>query len=116
MSRSTRRRRRRDAPTPRKLGLFLRHLGRTGSVSEAARRIAVSRNTLYRLRRSDEEFACRWKVALGGALDDAYTEVVRRAVVGTERPVFHRGRLVGAIRTYNDNLLMALLRLHWRNL
>lgn len=114
MPRSTKRRRRRDAPTPRKLGLFLRHLAHTGSVSDAARRIGVSRNTLYRLRRSDEAFGRRWKMALGSALDEAYTEAHRRAVVGTEQPVFYRGRPVGAIRTYNDNLLMSLLRLHWR--
>ena len=115
MPRSIKRRRRRDAPTPRKLGLFLRHLARAGSVSDAARAIGVSRNTLYRLRRSDEDFAFRWQMALDGALDKAYTEAHRRAVVGTERPVFHRGRPVGAIRTYNDKLLMSLLRLHWRS-
>ncbi|MDP1748041.1 MAG: hypothetical protein Q8L22_01175 [Reyranella sp.] len=115
MPRSTKRRRRRDAPTPRKLSNFLRHLARTGSVSDAARAIGVSRNTLYRLRRSDEDFALRWDMALDGALDEAYTEATRRAVVGTEQPVFHRGRPVGAIRTYNDKLLMSLLRRHWRH-
>lgn len=115
MSRSTKRRRR-DAPTPRKLSTFLRRLACTGSVSDAARAIGTSRNTLYRLRRSDEDFATRWDMALDGALDAAYTEATRRAVVGTERPVFHRGRPVGAIRTYNDNLLMSLLRRHWRHL
>ena len=115
MPRSIKRRRRRDAPTPRKLSVFLRRLAHTGSVSDAAQAIGTSRNTLYRLRRSDEGFALRWDMALDGALDEAYTEAHRRAVVGTERPVFHRGRSVGAIRTYNDKLLMSLLRRHWRH-
>ncbi len=114
MSRPTRRRRR-DAPTPRKLNAFLRRFASTGSVSEAARAIGTSRNTLYRLRRSDKDFAARWEMARDGAFDAAFTEASRRTVAGTERPVLHRGRPVGAIRTYNDKLLMSLLRLHWRH-
>jgi hypothetical protein len=108
-------RRRRDAPTPRQLGTFLRRLACTGSTSDAARAIGVSRNTLYRLRRSDEDFDARWRTAQRQALDSAFSEVTYLAVVGTERPVFHRGRRVGAIRTHDNKLLMSLLRLHWRN-
>ena len=44
-------RRRANAPTPRQLNAFLRTLDRTGSVAFAARRIGVSRDTLYRLKR-----------------------------------------------------------------
>ncbi len=108
-------RRRRDAPTPHQLGSFLRRLASTGSVSDAARAIGVSRNTLYRLRRSDVEFAARWWTAQRQALDAALSEATHRAVVGAERPVFHRGRRVGAIHTHDNKLLMSLLRLHWRN-
>lgn len=85
------RRRRIDAPAMKKLGIFLRHLARTGSLAFAAERAGLSRNTLYRRRRTDPVFAAGWAEAIAGAVD----------------------RLLGAIRAYDNGLLMRLLRLYW---
>lgn len=73
--------RRANAPTPQQLSTFLRTLDRTGSISFAAARIGVSRDTLYRLRRRDPGFAARWAVAVEGAVDRLRDEAVRRPVL-----------------------------------
>jgi hypothetical protein len=106
-------RRRANAPTPRQLDTFLRTLDRTGSVAFAARRIGVSRDTLYRLKRRAPGFAVRWTGALEGAMDRLHDEAVRRGREGTQRAVFYRGRQVASVREYDDGLLMFLLRQHW---
>ena len=111
MSRSPKRRL--NAPTPRQLNSFLRTLDRTGSVSFAARRIGVSRDTLYRLKARDAGFAARWAEALAGAMDRLHDEAMRRSLEGTERAVLYRGRQVASVRDYDDGLLMFLLRQHW---
>ena len=105
--------RRANAPTPRQLSTFLRTLDRTGSISFAAARIGVSRDTLYRLRRRDPGFAARWTVALESAVDRLRDEAVRRTVAGTPRAVFHRGRKVGSVRDHDNGMLQFLLRQHW---
>ena len=111
MSRS--RKRRANAPTPRQLNAFLRTLDRTGSVAFAARRIGVSWDTRYRLKRRDPGFAARWGDALEVATDRLHDEVVRRSMEGTQRAIFYRGREVASVRDYDDGLLMFLLRQHW---
>jgi len=105
--------RRANAPTPQQLSTFLRTLDSSGSVAFAARRIGVSRDTLYRLKDRDPGFAARWTVALEGAMDRLHDEAMRRTLQGTERAIFHRGRQVASVRDYDDGLLMFLLRNHW---
>ena len=40
-------------------------------------------------------------------------EARRRAAIGVDEPVFYKGKVVGHIRKYSDNLLMFLLKAHW---
>ncbi|MDP2372300.1 helix-turn-helix domain-containing protein [Reyranella sp.] len=107
------RRRRIDAPAMKKLGTFLRHLARTGSVAFAAERVGLSRNTLYRRRRTDPVFAAGWADAIGSAVDRLHGEAMRRSVSGSGRAAFRHGRRLSAIRDYDSGLLIRLLRLHW---
>ena len=112
MSVLVRRRRRITAasPTPEKLATFLRHLQESGSVSFAAQQIGIGRNTVYKLRKVDPEFARGWQEAAAMALEALRDAAVVRACHGTERELWRRGRRVGTIREYDNRLLMFLLR------
>ena len=107
------RRRRIDAPAMKKLGIFLRHLDRTGSVAFAAEKAGLSRNTLYRRRRTDPVFAAGWDAAIASAVDRLHDEAARPLPERLRCAAFRRGRRLGTIRDYDSGLLMRLLRLHW---
>lgn len=91
---------------------FLRTLRQTGTVTVAAEKAGVSRSQAYQLRKKDKAFAQDWDDALQAALDELEAELRRRAMQGTEQPVYFGGKECGRIRTYNDNLGMFLLRAH----
>jgi len=107
------RRRRIDAPTRKKLAVFLGHFGRTGSVAFAAEQAGLSRNTLYRRRRSDPDFARGWEDAIQRAVDGLHDEALKRAFHGPGRPIVRRSRRPRRIRGFDDGLLMKLLRLYY---
>ena len=112
MSVLVRRRRRitRASPTPEKLATFLRHLEESGSVSFAAQRTGIGRNTVYERRKADPAFAQGWQKAVAMAIEMLRDTAVVRAQNGTEREVWRRGKRVGTIREYDNRLLMFLLR------
>jgi len=99
-------------PAPKALESFLHHLGRTGSVTFAAAHAGVERRTLYRLRARDEAFAGHWDEALQLGIDRLQDDAMRRALDGTERPVFRNGKQVGSVVQYDNRLLQFLLRAH----
>ncbi len=98
------------SPTPEKLAAFLRHLEESGSVSFAAERTGIGRNTVYELRKVDPAFARGWEKAAGMALEALRDAAIVRAHEGTERELWRRGKRVGTIREYDNRLLMFLLR------
>ena len=106
-------RRRIDAPAMKKLVTFLGHLGRTGSVVFAAERAGLSRNTVYRRRRTDPVFAEGWANAIQVAVDRLHDEALQRALHGYGRPAIRRVRRPRRVSAYDDGLLIRLLRLHW---
>lgn len=111
MSPSIRRRRVTAAsPTPKKLATFLRHLEESGSVSFAAERTGIGRNTVYERRKVDPEFASGWRSAAARAVETLRDAAIDRARDGTERVLWRGGRRVGTIREYDNRLLMFLLR------
>ena len=112
MSAIVRRRRRITAasPTPEKLATFLRHLEESGSVSFAAERTGIGRNTVYERRKVDPAFAQGWEKAVAMALETLRDIAIIRARDGTERELWRRGRRVGTIREYDNRLLQFLLR------
>ena len=67
------------SPTPEKLAAFLRRLEASGSVSFAARRTGVGRNTLYERREVDPAFASGWEKAMAMAVESLRDIVVARA-------------------------------------
>lgn len=96
--------------------LFLDALARRGNVSDAAKAAGIHRDTANEHRKSDAEFAARWKDALDQAADVLEREAFRRAVDGVLKPVFGSGGTgvgtveVGQERVYSDTLLIFLLK------
>ncbi len=70
------------SPTPEKPATFLRPLEESGSVSFAAERAGIGRNTVYARRRTGPAFAAGWQRAVERLRDTAVT----RATEGMERP------------------------------
>jgi hypothetical protein len=106
-----------DNPRARRRGLardwrpvFLKTMGQCANVTLSCRAAGISRKTAYQHRERDERFAEQWADAFDDAVDRLELEARRRAVDGTERPVFYKGVKVGSYREYSDNLLMFLLR------
>ncbi len=90
-------------------------------VSHACVAAGVDRTTAYQARTIDEGFAKAWTDALEDGIDRAEQEAFRRAVVGFDEPVIHRGKLMfvkGAdgkrvpltTRRHSDQLLALILR------
>jgi hypothetical protein len=98
--------------TPKKLNSFLHHLGRTGSVTLAAARAGLKRRMLYRLKAADEGFAGRWDEALNLGVERLQDDAMRRALEGTERPVYRNGQKVGSVQQFDNRLLQFLLKAH----
>ena len=91
---------------------FLRVLRESCNVSAAAREVGFARRSLYTLRERDEEFAAQWDEAVEEATDTLEREARRRAVEGTDRPIYQRGELVGYEKQYSDTLMCLLLKAH----
>jgi hypothetical protein len=86
---------------------FLDHLAGNGNVRAACRRVGLSREAAYRLRRRDPLFARGWAAALVKAHDASIEVLADRAIEGIEVPVYYRGELVGTHRKYDTRLLLA---------
>ncbi|MBI1213988.1 MAG: hypothetical protein GC190_21205 [Alphaproteobacteria bacterium] len=61
-------------------------------------------------RKADPEFDKRWKDADDLAIERMESEADRRAVDGTDKPVFYQGERCGEIREYSDSLLIFRLK------
>jgi len=96
------------------LAIFLKALSTGKTVRDAAALAEIDRRALYRLRAADTLFAARWQAALDtpkeAPTDPLELEAQRRAVEGTEKPVYRGGTLVGHTRDYSDSMLMFLLK------
>ena len=73
------------SPTPEKLSDFLRHLEESGSVSLAADRTGIARNTVYERRKVDPAFALGWRKAVWMAAEALRDAAIARAHEGDDR-------------------------------
>lgn len=92
------------------MATFLEALGLSGVIVTACRAAGISRQLVDYWNEHDAEFNVRYGIARREADDRIRAEIHRRAIVGTERPVYHAGKLVGHIREYSDTLLIFLAK------
>ena len=105
---------RHDGLTPERQEEFLETLAATGSISEAAAAIGISRTALYKLRANPaaSDFRARWAEALREATAVLAGEAFERALKGTSQPVWYKGNQIGERVRHDNRLLMFLLRAH----
>jgi hypothetical protein len=89
---------------------FLAGLRDEHTVSHAAERAGVHRQRCYEWRAADPVFAEAWSDVEMRSTELLEREAYRRAAVGTEKPVYQGGELVGTVREFSDVLLMFLLK------
>lgn len=89
---------------------FLEALAHGFSVTKASTLSGMARRTAYNHRKSEPNFAELWDEAIEAGTDHVEDEALRRAVEGTEDPVFYQGEQVGIVTRYSDSLLVMLLK------
>jgi hypothetical protein len=102
---------------------FLISLSQNANVSQAAKFSEVNRNTAYKWRQSDPDFAEAWDRALEDATDALEAEARRRATEGYEEPIIYGGKVIVDPETgrpivkkkYSDALMVFLLKSHRPN-
>ncbi len=103
-----------DGWTPDRQRAFIAALAETGSVKAAAKRINMSSEGAYFLRRQPgaDSFRAAWEAALDHGVQRLLDTAIDRALEGVPVPVFYQGEQCGERRAYNDRLLMFILRHH----
>ncbi len=89
---------------------FFAELRKGFSVLVACERSGVKRATAYDLRRADAGFRAGWDEAVEEGTDRIEDEALRRAIAGSERPIYQGGKHVGSERVYSDRLIELLLK------
>ena len=89
---------------------FLAAFAECGTVTHAAEIAKITRRMVQYWKKDDPEFAEAFRVAEEKAADRLEQEARRRAIEGVPEPVFYKGRKVGTIQKYSNNLLMFLLK------
>ena len=93
---------------------FLDRIRRIPDRTTALDAVGLSHSALSQRLRDDEAFAAEFSRAFDDGLASMEDEVVRRAMVGIDEPVFQQGRIVGHKTRYSDTLLMFHLDAHRR--
>lgn len=89
---------------------FLAAIAETGNITSAAKITGIARKTHYNWMQEDSAYAAAYKEAMEQAAENLEAEARRRAVEGTLKPVFYKGKQCGTVREYSDTLLIFLLK------
>ncbi|MEO1220834.1 MAG: hypothetical protein AAFY42_05715 [Pseudomonadota bacterium] len=103
---------RHDGWTEERQHAFIEALADTGSVAAACKRVDMSQPGAYYLRRQKgaESFREAWRKALDLGVQQLEDVAMDRALNGVDVPVYSYGELIGTRKSYNDRLLMFMLR------
>lgn len=93
-----------------KKNAFLAAYAEVGNITRAAEIVGINRNNHYQWMQNDPDYPAMFQEVDRQACDRLEEEARRRAVEGTEKPVFQGGKLVGTIREYSDTLLIFLMK------
>lgn len=95
--------------THQKKRAFLAAYAEVGTILHAAQIAKIERKSHY-LWLEDEEYVAAFQEARVAAAEKLEQEARRRAVEGTQKPVFQGGKQVGAVQEYSDTLLIFLMK------
>jgi hypothetical protein len=98
--------------SPGRETLFVTRLAETANVAASIRASGLSRTSVYRRFRADPAFRERWEGALREGYLKLESDLLERALHGTEKTVWFGGKEVGTVREYNDRIALALLAHH----
>lgn len=92
---------------------FLAAFAEVGTLTRAAEIVGMDRNTHYYWLADEKEgelYRELFEDAKKQAADRLEQEARRRAVEGTQKPVFQGGKQVGVVQEYSDTLLIFLMK------
>lgn len=76
----------------------------------AAKFAGIARRTIFEIKERDPDYARACEEAYQAGTEKFEDEARRRAIEGTERPIYQGGKLVGHERQYSDRLLEVTLK------
>ena len=91
---------------------FLASLAASCNVTLAAREAGVASSTVYAHRAQDASFRAGWDAALAEGYAKLELEMLKRALHGVRKTVFTRTGEKARVTEFNDQLGLALLRMH----
>lgn len=94
----------------KKQAIFLQYLIEFVSITRAAKKAKIGRQTVYDWVKNDQEFKPLYEAATEIAIEKLEDEAIRRANEGVVKPVYQGGKKVGSIREFSDTLLIFLLK------
>ncbi len=80
------------------------------SITRAGEKVDVSYITICNWRKKDKDFDAAIEAAYHQGTDRIEDEAYRRAVQGTQKPVFYQGEECAVVTEYSDSLLTTLLK------
>jgi hypothetical protein len=103
-------RHRHDGWTPIRQRAFLRYLSELGSMTDACKRVGMSKTSAERLRKRSPDFAAAWDKAVSIVAPILEQAAYERGVEGWDEPIFHAGVQVGVKRRFSDASLRMLMQ------
>ena len=91
---------------------FLFSLRLTGQLQRSAQEAGISSRTVRQHMKDDPDFKDAYDEAYGDFKEAIETEIMRRAIMGWEEPVYQQGILAGTVRKYDSRLLELLAKRH----
>jgi hypothetical protein len=95
-----------------KMARFIEFLAETGSVSQAADMVGMSRQAAYMLRSRmiGQPFDVAWEGALEFGIQQLAHQLLDRSLNGVPMPVFYKGEIVGERRVFNERVSLMIIQ------